>query len=84
MRRVRGWVMPDEEACSMLQPIEERIRSSQIAVRHRDVLIRLRALIEEDLACRLGDVPSATHSERIRHHLTGAAERAVDRGGAEP
>ena len=33
----------------MLQQIEERITSSDIEVQHRDVLIRLRSLIEEDL-----------------------------------
>ena len=46
----RGWVMPEEDARSMLRLIEERIRSSEIEVEHRDVLIRLRAMIEEDLA----------------------------------
>ena len=49
MRKTRPWVMPDEDAHSMLQQIEERIRSSEIEVQHRDVLIRLRSLIEEDL-----------------------------------
>jgi hypothetical protein len=34
----------------MLRLIEERIRSSEIEVEHRDILIRLRAMIEEDLA----------------------------------
>ena len=37
----------------MLQQIEERITSSDIEVQHRDVLIRLRSLIEEDLRPRL-------------------------------
>ena len=50
MRKRRGWVMPDEDARSMLRQIEARIRSSDIEVQHRDVLIRLRSLIEEDLA----------------------------------
>ena len=49
MRRQRAWVMPDEDARSLLQQIEERIRASNIEVEHRDVLIRLRSLIEEDL-----------------------------------
>jgi len=34
----------------MLRLIEERIRSSDIRVEHRDVLIRLRAIIEDDLS----------------------------------
>jgi len=42
--------MPDDEARSFLRLIEDRIRSSEIDVRHRDALIRLRNVIEEDLA----------------------------------
>jgi hypothetical protein len=49
MRKKRPWVMPDEDARSLLLQIEERIGSSEIEVQHRDVLIRLRSLIEEDL-----------------------------------
>ena len=50
MRKVRrGWTMLEEDAHSMLGLIEERIRSSDIRVEHRDVLIRLRAMIEDDL-----------------------------------
>ena len=33
----------------MLQQIKERIKSSSIDIRHRDALIRLRAIIEDDL-----------------------------------
>ena len=51
MRKARrGWVMPEKDARCMLRLIEERIRSSEIEVEHRHVLIRLRAMIEEDLA----------------------------------
>ena len=46
----RGWTMPDEDARSMLTMIEERIRASDIRAEHRDALIRLRAMIEDDLA----------------------------------
>ena len=49
MRKVRGWAMPEDEARSMLQLIEERIRSSEVEVEHRDVLIRLRSMLEDDL-----------------------------------
>jgi len=45
----RGWVMLEKDARCMLRLIEERIRSSEIEVEHRHVLIRLRAMIEEDL-----------------------------------
>lgn len=48
--RRSGWVISDEDALSMLARIEELIRSSEIQVRHRDVLIRLRSMIEDDLA----------------------------------
>ena len=41
--------MPVEEARTFLQPIQEKIASSEIEVPHRDVLIRLRSIIEEDL-----------------------------------
>src|SRR4051794_18470189 len=46
----RGWTMPEEDARSMLMMIEERIRSSDIRIEHRDALIRLRAMIEDDSA----------------------------------
>src|SRR4051794_27490396 len=50
MRKARrGWTMPEEDARSMLTMIEERIRSSDILLEHRHTLIRLRAMIEDDL-----------------------------------
>ena len=39
--------MPAEEARTFLQQIQEKIASSDIEVPHRDVLIRLRSIIEE-------------------------------------
>ena len=48
----RGWTMPEEDARSLLTLIEQRIGSSGIRVEHRDMLIRLRAMIEDDLAER--------------------------------
>jgi hypothetical protein len=45
----RGWVMLEQDSRCLLSMIEERIWSSDIEVRHRDALIRLRAMIEEDL-----------------------------------
>lgn len=50
MRTKRAWSMPDDEARSLLRLIEERIRSSEIEVQRRDALIRLRQVIEEELA----------------------------------
>ena len=45
--------MPAEEARTLLQQIQEKIASSDIEVPHRDVLIRLRSMIEEDLEAEL-------------------------------
>ena len=50
----------------MLRLIEERIRSSEIEVEHRDVLIRLRAMIEEDLAEPGRGEPENSHSAPVR------------------
>jgi hypothetical protein len=62
MRKIRGWIMPNDDARSLLQKIEERIRSSEIDVQHRDVLIRLRSMIEEDL-CIMAQSPRAEDQE---------------------
>ena len=48
-QRRRGWIMPEADMLSMLKLIEERIRSPEISVRHRDALIRLRDILEQDL-----------------------------------
>ena len=53
MRHKRAWTMPAEEARTFLQQIQEKIASSDIEVPHRDVLIRLRSIIEEDLEAEL-------------------------------
>ena len=55
--------MPEEEARSMLRLIEERIGTSDIEVGHRDVLVRLRHIIEEDLtADGRPDAPRQVHT----------------------
>ena len=41
--------MPEEEARSFLKLLEDRITSSEIELRHRDALLRLRTMIEQDL-----------------------------------
>jgi hypothetical protein len=58
--------MREDDARSMLQQIEERITSSDIEVEHRDMLIRLRSLIEEDLALPFpeGEPPVPATMER--------------------
>jgi len=53
MRKARlGWTMPEEDARSLLLLIEERIRSGDTKAWHRDLLIRLREMIEDDLGER--------------------------------
>src|SRR3954447_5201375 len=60
----RGWTIPEDDARSMLTMIEDRIRSSGIRIEHRDALIRLRAMIEDDLAAE----------EQGKAHMVGLAE----------
>jgi hypothetical protein len=55
-RKSRRWIMPEPEITSMLKLIEERIRSREIDVRHRDTLIRLRTILENDLTAYRPDV----------------------------
>jgi hypothetical protein len=56
--------MPANEACTFLQLLREKIASSQIEVHHRDGLIRLRAIIEEDLIGQTAASPDhAPHDE---------------------
>ena len=44
--------MPADEARTLLQQLQEKIASSEIEVIHRDVLIRLRSMIEEEASDR--------------------------------
>ena len=53
--RRRGWIMPRGDIPSMLQMIEAKIASSEIELQHRSALIRLRAIVEEDLQDQTGD-----------------------------
>jgi len=41
--------MPQDEASSLIQLIEARIRTGDIEVRHRDALVRLRSVLEEQI-----------------------------------
>jgi hypothetical protein len=47
--QMRGWFMPEADMLSMLRLINEKICSTEIETRHRDTLIRLRAILENDL-----------------------------------
>ena len=64
----RPWTMPADEARTFLQQLQQKIASSEIEVAHRDVLIRLRSIIEEDLEAegeqgRLGHTPIPAASD---------------------
>ena len=50
MRNWKPWAMPKDDIPSFLRQLEERILSSNIGLEHRDRLIRLRAILEADLA----------------------------------
>ena len=50
MRKGRlGWTMPEEDARSLLRLIEDRIRSEETPPADKDLLVRLRTMIEDDL-----------------------------------
>ena len=52
MRESCPWLMPQDEASSLIQLIGERIRTGDIEVRHRDVLVRLRSVLEEQIGIK--------------------------------
>jgi hypothetical protein len=58
--------MPAEEARTFLRRLQEKIASSDIEVAHRDVLIRLRSIIEEDLEAGAAPSPDYSVSDRAR------------------
>ncbi|MBL0403825.1 hypothetical protein JKG68_07610 [Microvirga aerilata] len=63
-QRTRGWIMPEADIPSLLRLIDERVRSSNIEVRHRDTLIRLRDILEDDLNChRHGGLPKVRRTK---------------------
>ena len=54
-QRTRCWIMPEADIVSLLRRIDERVSSPKIEVRHRDALIRLRDILEDDLNCHRHD-----------------------------
>jgi hypothetical protein len=54
-QRTRGWIMPEADILSLLRLIDERVSSPKIEVRHRDTLIRLRDILENDLRISRSD-----------------------------
>src|SRR5215213_7465248 len=65
MRHRRAWTMPVQEARTFLQQLQQKIASSEIEVAHRDVLIRLRSIIEEDLEAETRAAKARSHSDTI-------------------
>jgi len=59
--------MEEQEARSMLELIQERISTGDIEVAHRDALIRLAAMIEDDLAAlgQTNEPSAAPQSTRV-------------------
>ena len=49
MRESCAWFMPQEDARSMIELIEAKIRTSDIELRHRDALLRFRNILEEQI-----------------------------------
>jgi hypothetical protein len=50
-QKTQGWIMPEADIVSLLRLIDERVHSPEIELRHRDTLIRLRNILEDDLNC---------------------------------
>jgi hypothetical protein len=48
-QKTQGWIMHEADIVSLLRLIDERVRSPKIEVRHRDTMIRLRDILEDDL-----------------------------------
>ena len=48
-QRSRGWIMREVDMLSMLRFIDEKVHSEAVETHHRDTLIRLRAILENDL-----------------------------------
>ena len=48
-QRARGWIMPESDIVSLIRLIDERVSSPRIEAQHRDTLIRLRDILEDDL-----------------------------------
>jgi len=63
-QRTRGWIMPEADILQTLRLIDERVSSSKIEVRHRDTLIRLRDILEDDLRTyRSDELPKETQPQ---------------------
>jgi hypothetical protein len=48
--RHQSWVMSEADTFDLLNAIDERLATHALDQRHRDVLLRLRAILEDDIA----------------------------------
>ena len=80
--RRRGWIMPREDIPSMLQMIEAKIASSEIEFQHRSALIRLRAILEEDLEDQTGG-PAPHVPRQVNSYLLTPLPPLRPEGGKE-
>ena len=80
MRESCPWFMPQDEARSMIQLIEAKIRTSDIEVRHRDALVRLRSALEEQIGIEppvvVAPLAAAALSARLAHEPSGGGQQA--------
>jgi len=56
-----AWVMSDSDTFELLNAIEDRLTSARLDHQQRDMLVRLRSLLEDDLNSTSGDLLSADH-----------------------
>jgi hypothetical protein len=64
--------MPMEHIPTMFQMIEAKIASSNIEVHHRDALVRLRSILEDDLLALEGH--PTTHAAADQPILDGSGD----------
>ena len=56
-----AWVMSDSDTFELLNAIEDRLTSPRLNHQQRDMLVRLRSMLEDDLNSMSGCLLSADH-----------------------
>jgi hypothetical protein len=67
MQKLRGWIMPGEDARDFISLIDEKLRSPRLDQRYHDVLVRLRSMLEDDLMQAVDDNQTKDTSEPAQH-----------------
>ncbi|GEO15991.1 hypothetical protein [Microvirga aerophila] len=49
MQKLHGWIMPEEDARNLMNLINEKLQSLRLDQRHHDALLKLSAMLEDDL-----------------------------------